>query len=37
VVDECTHAFIHLMHANNQKDLELEERVAVIISLEQQV
>jgi hypothetical protein len=33
-VDERTHAIIHLEHANEQQDLELKERAAVIISLE---
>jgi hypothetical protein len=28
---------IHLEHVNEQQDLELEERAAVIVSLEQQV
>jgi hypothetical protein len=37
MVDERTHAIIHLEHANEQHDLDLEERVAVITSLEQQV
>jgi hypothetical protein len=36
-VDECTHAIIHLEHANKQQYLDLEERAAVIISLEQQI
>jgi hypothetical protein len=34
VVDEHPHVIIHLEHANEQQDLELEERVAVITSLE---
>jgi hypothetical protein len=37
LVDERTHAIIHLEHANEQQDLELEERTVVIASLEQQV
>jgi hypothetical protein len=37
MVDERTHAFIHLVHANEQQDLKLEERAAVITSLEQQI
>jgi hypothetical protein len=35
LVDEHTHAIIHLKHNNEQQDLELEERAAVIASLEQ--
>jgi hypothetical protein len=34
LVDEHTHAIIHLEHANEQQDLELEEGAAVITSLE---
>jgi hypothetical protein len=34
-VDERTHMIIHLEQANEQLDLELEERAAVIASLEQ--
>jgi hypothetical protein len=34
LVDERTHVIIHLEHANEQQDLKLEERVAVIASLE---
>jgi hypothetical protein len=34
MVDEHTHAFVHLEHANMQQDLELEERAVVIASLE---
>jgi hypothetical protein len=34
-VDEHTHGIIHLEHANEQQDLELEERAVVIASLEQ--
>jgi hypothetical protein len=37
LMDKCTHASIHLEHANEQQDLELEERTAMITSLEQQV
>jgi hypothetical protein len=37
MVDECTHAIVHLEHAHEQQDLELEERAAVIASLEQLV
>jgi hypothetical protein len=37
LVDEHTHTIIHLEHTNEQQDLELEERAAVIASLEQQV
>jgi hypothetical protein len=37
MVDERTHAIVHLNYANEQQDLELEERAAVITSLEQQV
>jgi hypothetical protein len=37
VVDERTHVIIHLEHANEQQDLKVEERAAVITSLEQQV
>jgi hypothetical protein len=37
MVDEHTHAIVHLKHASEQQDLELEERAAVIASLEQQV
>jgi hypothetical protein len=37
LVDERTHTIIHFEHANEQQDLELEERAAVISSLEQQV
>jgi hypothetical protein len=36
LVDEHTHAIVHLEHANEQQDLELEERVALTTSLEQQ-
>jgi hypothetical protein len=37
MLDERTHAIIHLEHANEQQDFELTERAAVIASLEQQV
>jgi hypothetical protein len=37
LVDERTHVIIHLEHANEQQDLKLEERAAVIASLKQQV
>ena len=37
LLDERTHAIIHLEHANEQQDLELEESAAVIALLEQQV
>jgi hypothetical protein len=37
LVDERTHVIIHLQHANEQQDLEVEERAAVIAPLEQQV
>jgi hypothetical protein len=37
LVDERTHAIIHLKHADEQQDVELEERAMVIASLEQQV
>jgi hypothetical protein len=37
VVDERTHTIIHLEHANEQQDFELEERAVLITSLEQQV
>jgi hypothetical protein len=33
-VDKRTHTIIHLEHANKQKDHELEERPAMIASLE---
>jgi hypothetical protein len=33
-VDERTHTIIHLEHANEQQDLELEERTIMITSLE---
>jgi hypothetical protein len=37
MVDECTLVIVHLKYANEQHDLKLEERAAVIASLEQQV
>jgi hypothetical protein len=37
VVDERTHMIIHLEQFNEQQDLELEERAAVIASLKQQL
>jgi hypothetical protein len=37
LVDERTHAIIVLENANEQQDLEREERASVIASLEQQV
>jgi hypothetical protein len=37
LVDECTHVIIHLKHTNEQQDLKLDERAAVIASLEQQI
>jgi hypothetical protein len=37
MVDECTYVIVHLEHDNEQQDLELEERAAVITSLEHQV
>jgi hypothetical protein len=37
MMDEHTHAIVHLEHANEQQDLKLEERAAVSNSLEQQV
>jgi hypothetical protein len=37
LVDERTHAVIHLEHANEQHDLKLKKRVVVIASLEQQI
>jgi hypothetical protein len=35
LVDVRTHAIIHLEHANEQQELELMERAAVIAPLEQ--
>jgi TolA-binding protein len=37
VLDECTHAMIHLEHHIEQQDLELEERAMTIVDLEQQL
>jgi hypothetical protein len=37
MVDECTHATIHLEYTNEQQDFELIERAAVVTSLEQKV
>jgi hypothetical protein len=37
MVDERTHAIIHLEYANEQQDLELEERAETIATLEQQL
>jgi hypothetical protein len=37
MVDERTHAIIHLEHHVKQQDLDLEERVATIATLEQQL
>jgi hypothetical protein len=37
MLDECTHAIIHLEHHVEQQDLELEERAAMITDLEQQL
>jgi hypothetical protein len=34
IVDERTHVIIHLEHANEQQDLKLEERVAMIASIQ---
>jgi hypothetical protein len=36
MLDEHTHAIIHLEHHIEQQDLELDERVATIADLEQQ-
>jgi hypothetical protein len=36
-VDERTHTIVHLQHTNEQQDLELKERAAMIVSLVQQV
>jgi hypothetical protein len=35
MLDEHTHAIIHLEHHVEQQDLELEERVVTIADLEQ--
>jgi hypothetical protein len=37
MLDECTHAIIHLEHHVEQQDLKLEERLAMIADLEQQL
>jgi hypothetical protein len=37
MVDERTHAIIHLEHHVKQQDLDLEERAATIATLEQQL
>jgi hypothetical protein len=37
MLDERTHAIIHLEHHVEQQDLELEERAAMIADLEQQL
>jgi hypothetical protein len=37
VLDERTHAIIHLEHNVEQQDLELEERVMTVANLEQQL
>jgi hypothetical protein len=37
MVDKRTHVIIHLEQTNEQQDLKLEERAAVIVSLEQYV
>jgi hypothetical protein len=37
MVDEHTHVIIHLEHHVEQQDLDLEERVAMITTLEQQL
>jgi hypothetical protein len=37
VLDELTHAIIHLEHHIEQQDLELEERAVMIADLEQQL
>jgi hypothetical protein len=37
MLDERTHAIIHLKHHVEQQDLELEERAATIADLEQQL
>jgi hypothetical protein len=34
MVDKRTHVIVHLEHANEQQGLELDERAAVIASLE---
>jgi hypothetical protein len=37
MLDERTHVIIHLEHHVEQQDLELEERAAMIVDLEQQL
>jgi hypothetical protein len=37
ILDERTHAIIHLEHHIEQQDLELKERAAMIADLEQQL
>jgi hypothetical protein len=37
MLDECTHAIIHLEHHVKQQNLELEEREVMIADLEQQL
>jgi hypothetical protein len=37
MLDERTHVNIHLEHHIEQQDLELEERAATIVDLEQQL
>jgi hypothetical protein len=37
VLDECTHAIIHLEHHIEQQDLKLKERAAMIANLEHQL
>jgi hypothetical protein len=37
MLDERTHAIIHLEHHVEQQDLELEQRAAMIADLEQQL
>jgi hypothetical protein len=37
MLDECTHAIIHLEHHVEQQDLKLEERLAMIADLKQQL
>jgi DNA-binding FrmR family transcriptional regulator len=37
MVDECTHAIIHLEHHVDQADFDLEERVAMITTIEKQL
>jgi hypothetical protein len=37
MLDERTHAIIHLEHHIEQQDLDLEQRAAMIVDLEQQL